>query len=96
MITGVTHFKMVHTHNEFYQYCETEISPYPIQDGVVSLEKVVPSVQVIVLLPLSRNPSSHVTISTVPASTGNVVTVVSLFQAGSRPVHCIVSVERVI
>ena len=55
---------------------------------------MVPSVQVIVLLPLSRNPSSHDTVSTVPASTGNVASVVSWFQAGSIPIHCsIVSVE---
>ena len=59
------------------------------------LEKVVPSVQVIVLLPLSRNLSSHDTVSTVPASTGNVASVVSWFQAGSRPVHCTLSVGRV-
>ena len=49
------------------------------------------SVQVIVSLPLFRNPSSHDTVSSVPESTGNVVSVFRLFQAGSRPVHCGVS-----
>ena len=38
----------------------------------MAAEKVVPSVQVTVLLPPSRNPFSHDTVSTVPASTGNV------------------------
>ena len=61
----------------------------------MALEKVVSSVQVIVLLPLSRNPSSHDTVSTVPASTGNVSFIVSWFQAGSRPLHCFVPVECV-
>ena len=55
--------------------------------GVVSLEKVVPSVQVTVLLPLSKNPSSHDTVSTVPVYTGNSVSVLRLFQASPRFVH---------
>ena len=59
----------------------------PTQLGVVSLEKVVPSVQVIVSLPLCRNPSSHNTVSSVPESIGNVVSVSKLVQAGSRLVH---------
>ena len=58
-------------------YLNTENSPNSTQVGVVVLEKVVPSVQVIVLLPLSRNLSSHDTVSTVPASTGNVASIVS-------------------
>ena len=62
-------------------------SRFLTQEGVVTLEKVVPSVQVIVSLPLSRNPSLHATVSSVPVSTGNVVSVVRWFQAGSRPVH---------
>ena len=71
-------------------------SPGLEQVGVVSVEKVVPSAQVIVLLPLSRNPSSHVTVSSVPAYTGNVVVVLMFFQAGFRPVHfALVPVGRV-
>ena len=58
-------------------HLNTENSPNSTQVGVVVLEKVVPSVQVIVLLPFSRNLSSHDTVSTVPASTGNVASVVS-------------------
>ena len=54
----------------------------------MTLEKVVPSIQVKVLLPLSRNPSSHDTCTSVPLSTGNVVSVLRLFQAGSTLVHC--------
>ena len=69
-----------------------ECSPDSTQAGVVTLEKVIPSVQVIVSLPLCRNPSSHDTVSSVPESTGNVVSVFRLFQAGSRPAHCGVSV----
>ena len=69
--------------------------PKAKQVGVVSVEKMVPSVQVIVLLPLSRNPSSHVTVSSVPAYTGNVAIVLILFQAGFRPVHWTVSVGHV-
>ena len=40
------------------------------------------------LLPLCRNLSLHDTVSSVPESTGNVVSVLRFFQAGSRPVHC--------
>ena len=57
------------------------------QVGVVTLEKVVPSLQVIVSLPFSKYPSSHVTVTTVPLSTGNVVSVLKFFQAWSRPLH---------
>ena len=74
----------------------TENSLNSTQVGVVVLEKVVPSVQVIVLLPLSRNPSSHDTVSTVPASTGNVASVVSWFQAGSRLVHGTIALGHVV
>ena len=70
-------------------------SPSSTQVGVVVLEKVVSSVQVIVLLPFSRNLSSHDTVSTVLSSTGNVASVVSWLQAGSRPVHGTLSVGRV-
>ena len=66
-------------------------SPKPTQLGVFKLVKVVPSKQVIVSLPLSRNSSSHDTVSSVPAFTGNVVSVLRLFQAGSRSVHCATS-----
>ena len=52
-----------------------------------------PSVQVIILLPFNRNPSSHDTVSSVPESTGNGVSVRRLFQAGSRLVHCNVIVS---
>ena len=38
-------------------------------------------------LPLFRNSSSHDTVSSVPVFTGNAVSVLRLFQAGSRPVH---------
>ena len=55
--------------------------------GVVTLENVVPSVQVMVLLPFSKSPSPHVTVSSVPESTGNVVSVFRLFQAGSNSVQ---------
>ena len=41
----------------------------------------------IMSLPLFRNPSLHDTVSSVPESTGNVVSVFRLFQAGSRLVH---------
>ena len=58
----------------------------------MTLEKVLPLVQVIILLPSNRNPSSQDTLSSVPESTGNVVSVFRLFQAGSRPVHRGVSV----
>ena len=64
-------------------------SRFLTQEGVVTLEKVVPSIQVIVLLLLSRNPSLHDTVSSVPVSTGNVVSVVRWFQAGSSPVHSV-------
>ena len=43
-------------------------------------------------LPLFRNSSSHDTVSSVPVFTGNVVSVLRLLQAGSRPVHCATSV----
>ena len=39
------------------------------------------------LLPLSRNSSSHDTVSSVPVSTGNVSSVLKFLQAGFRPVH---------
>ena len=59
----------------------------------MALAKVVPSVQVTVSLPLSRNSSSHDTVSSVPLFTGNVVSDFRLFQAGFRPVHCATSKE---
>ena len=46
------------------------------QEGEVSLEKVVPAVQVIVLLPLSLNPSLQDTVRTVPMSAGKFTAVV--------------------
>ena len=64
------------------------------QAGVTSPEKVVPSVQVTVSLPLFRNSSSHVTVSSVPVFTGNVVSVLRLIQAEFRPVHCATSVSN--
>ena len=79
-----------------YNITYSFLLPGLTQVGVVSVEKVVPSVQVIVLLPLSRNPSSHVTVSSAPAYTGNVVVVLILFQAGFRLVHwTVVPVGRV-
>ena len=68
--------------------------PGAIQEGVMSLEKVVPSVQVIVSLPFSKvsgNLSLHVTVRTTPESTGNVSDVVNWAQAGSNPKHLSVS-----
>ena len=80
-----------------YNITYSFLLPGLTQVGVVSVEKVVPSVQVIVLLPLSRNPSSHVTVSSVPAYTGNVVVVLTFFQFGFRPVHwTVVPVKRVV
>ena len=55
----------------------------------MTLEKVVLSVQVIILLPFNRNPSSHNTVSSVPVSTGNVVSVLRFFQARFNPVHAV-------
>ena len=49
--------------------------------------KVVPSEQMIGLLPFSWNPAGHKTETAVPALTGNAVAVVRCFQAGSNPVH---------
>ena len=46
------------------------------QEGKVSLEKVVPAVQVIVLLPLSLKPSLQDTVRTVPVSAGKFTAVV--------------------
>ena len=54
-----------------------------------------PSVQVIMSLPFNRNPSSHVTVSSVPESTGNVVSVLRFFQAGFNPVHVFGGVSEV-
>ena len=51
------------------------------------MEKVVYPIQVTVLLPLSRNSSSHDTVSIAPDSTGNVPDVFSSFQPGSSPEH---------
>ena len=48
---------------------------------------MVPSVQVITLLPLCRNSSSHDTVSSVPVSTGNVSSVFKFLQAGFKLVH---------
>ena len=49
-------------------------------------------IQVIVLLPLVKNPSSHDTVRVTVVSTGNVVEVVRCVQAGSSPVHVSVKV----
>ena len=57
------------------------------QDGVMTLEKVVPSVQVIVSLPFCKYPTSHVTVTTVPLSTGNISSVLRFSQTGSRPLQ---------
>ena len=44
-------------------------------------------IQVIVLLPLIKNPCSHDTVRVTVVSTGNVVEVERCVQAGSSPVH---------
>ena len=66
---------------------ERDCSPDFTQVGVVTLEKVVPLMQVIVLLPFSKNPSLQDTVSSVPASTGNAASVLRSFHAGSSAVH---------
>ena len=64
-------------------------SPKPTQVRVVLVVKVASPTQLTVpWLSILRNPSSHATVSSVLVSTGNVVCVLSLFQAGFRPVQC--------
>ena len=69
-----------------YACCSPNVAS---QDGINRLINIVPSVQVTMSLPLFRNSSSHDTVSSVPVFTGNVVSVLRLSQAGSRPVHLI-------
>ena len=76
---------------DFGRSRDSRYSLKPTQAGVTSLVKVVSSVQVTVSLPLCRNSSSHDTVSSVPVFTGNPVSVLRLFQAGSNPVHCATS-----
>ena len=82
-------------------YKTTFFLPGDTQEGVMSVEKVVYPIQVTVLLPLSRNSSSHVTVSIAPDSTGNVPDVFRYFQPGSNPEHsseepvqCLISFEK--
>ena len=69
-------------------------SPVSTQIGGLTLEKPVQLKHVIMLLPFNRNPSLHDTVSSVPESTGNLVSVSKLFQAGSNPVHVFTSVSE--